>query len=198
MLFRSVFFVEVLGIMPGLTARLATPGARAVDVHCGGGRWLVAMARRFPALELLGVETVADAAARAIENARDAGLADRIRIEQRELAAMGHAGEFDLAYLQFALHDVPDPAGELAAAWAAVRPGGRLLALDWCLPSTPEEDRTPLGEMLWGAQLDQRMAGWSFHSREGFLAIFAAAGIPTPSVTELPSGATVFAVDRPA
>ena len=73
-----------------------------------------------------------------------------------------------------------------------------LFRSDWCLPSTPEEDRTPLGEMLWGAQLDQRMAGWSFHSREGFLAIFAAAGIPTPSVTELPSGATVFAVDRPA
>ena len=193
----AVFFVEVLGSMPELTARLAM-GGRVLDVHCGGGRWLVAMAKRFPRLELVGVEAQADSVARAVENVRDAGLAARIAIESGEPRAYARTGEFTLAYLQFALHDVADPAGTLAAAWRALAPGGRLLVLDWCLPSDPEDDRTPLGQLMWGAQLDQAMAGWSFHSREGFLELFAAAGIPAPAAIELPSGATAFTVERPA
>ena len=47
----AVFFQEALAALPQLVADLSR-GGRVVDVHCGGGRWLVAMARRFPALEL--------------------------------------------------------------------------------------------------------------------------------------------------
>jgi len=43
----AVFFEEVLGLLPDVVADLVR-GGRVVDVHCGGGRWLVAMARRFP------------------------------------------------------------------------------------------------------------------------------------------------------
>ena len=51
----AVFFQEVLAALPQLVADLSR-GGRVVDVHCGGGRWLIAMARRFPELELVGVE----------------------------------------------------------------------------------------------------------------------------------------------
>jgi hypothetical protein len=50
----AVFFQEALAALPQLVADLAR-GGRVADVHCGGGRWLIAMARRFPELELIGV-----------------------------------------------------------------------------------------------------------------------------------------------
>lgn len=193
----AVFFVEVLGQMPGLTATLAG-GGRVVDVHCGGGRWLVAMARRFPAIELVGIESQSDSATRAADAVRVAGLADRATIEHVAIAEMGHAGEFDLAYLQFALHDLPDPEGALAAAWASVKVGGRLVVLDWCLPSGVEDDQTPLGELMWGTQLDQVLSGWRLQTREDFLELFRRAGLPEPSQAELPSGATTFILRRVA
>ena len=51
----AVFFQEALAELPQVVAELSV-GGRVADVHCGGGRWLVAMARRFPNLELVGVE----------------------------------------------------------------------------------------------------------------------------------------------
>ena len=42
----AVFFQEALAELPQLVADLSR-GGRVVDVHCGGGRWLIAMARRF-------------------------------------------------------------------------------------------------------------------------------------------------------
>ncbi len=74
----AVFFQEALAALPQLVADLAR-GGRVVDVHCGGGRWLIAMARRFPELELVGVEFEADSVVRARANIEAAGLADRIR-----------------------------------------------------------------------------------------------------------------------
>ena len=59
--------------MPQLVADLSA-GGRVVDIHCGGGRWLIAMARRFPALELVGVEFEPDSVARAKANVAAAGL----------------------------------------------------------------------------------------------------------------------------
>lgn len=193
----AVFFVEVLGQMPGLTATLAV-GGRVVDVHCGGGRWLLAMARRFHRISLVGVEPYPDSAARATEGVRSSGLEDRIAIENVAIAGMGHAGEFDLAYLQFALHDLPDPEAALAAAWASVKVGGRLVILDWCLPSNVDEDQTALGQLMWGAQLDQILSGWRLRTREDFFELFRRAGLPEPSQAELPSGATTFIVRRTA
>src|SRR5919205_1030323 len=51
--------------LPQLTADLASGERRVVDVHCGGGRWLIAMARRYPGLRLVGVEFEPDSVARA-------------------------------------------------------------------------------------------------------------------------------------
>ena len=75
----AVFFQEALAALPQLVAELSS-GGRVVDIHCGGGRWLIAMARRFPALELVGVEFEADSVARARAHVEAAGLADRIEI----------------------------------------------------------------------------------------------------------------------
>jgi len=193
----AVFFEEVLAAIPQLTAELAR-GGRVVDIHCGGGRWLVAMARRFPELELVGVEFEPDSVARARATIEAEGLSGRIQIREARPTDPGHSGEYDLAYFQYALHQLADAPKVLAAAWAALRPGGRIVVLDWPLPSGPDEFRTRHGEIIAGVQLDELFQGTALATRDQFFAWFAEAGLPEPSSIALPSGASVFLAERPA
>ncbi|HYH93577.1 MAG TPA: class I SAM-dependent methyltransferase, partial [Candidatus Saccharimonadales bacterium] len=193
----AVFFQEALAALPQLVADLSR-GGRVVDVHCGGGRWLVAMARRFPQLELVGVEFEADSVARARATIEAEGLTDRITIRQAKATDAGKTGEYDLAYFQYALHQLHDAPSVLRAAWAAIRPGGRLLVLDWPLPSDPDEFRTRHGELIAGVQLDELYQGTALVPRDRFLAWIEESGLPAPTTIALPSGATLFAVERPA
>jgi SAM-dependent methyltransferase len=193
----AVFFQEALAALPELAAGLAS-GGRVLDVACGGGRWLIAVARRFPETSLVGVEFEPDSVGRAMRRVSEAGLGDRIRIENRDATDLPIDPGFDLVYFQDALHELPDPVGSLRSAWKAVRPAGRLLVLDWCLPSTIEESRSLHGALLWGIQLDELYQGTQMWEHEGYLGLFAAAGCPDPTVVDLPSGATVFEVSRPA
>ena len=192
----AVFFQEGLAQLPDLAARLAD-GGRVLDVACGGGKWLIAIAQRFQATNLVGVEFEPDSVARAMRHVTDAGLDGRIRIEARDVQAMPFDAEFDLVYLQDALHELPDPVASLASSWKAVRRGGRLVVLDWCLPSSLEESQTLQSELLWGIQIDELFQGTRMYTREGFVGIFSSAGVPQPAVVELLSGATLFTVERP-
>ncbi|MEA2537281.1 MAG: hypothetical protein QOF11_1515 [Chloroflexota bacterium] len=193
----AVFFQEALAELPDLAASLAG-GGRVLDVACGGGRWLIAVARRFPETSLVGVEFVPDSVGRAMRRVLEAGLATRIVIENRDPSDLPYGPEFDLVYFQDALHDLPDPVGSLRSAWGTVRPGGRLLVLDWCLPASVEESRSLHGAMLWGIQLDELYQGTRMWDHTGYLRLFEEAGIPPPSVIDLPSGATLFLANRPA
>ena len=191
----AVFFQEALAALPQLVADLSR-GGRVVDVHCGGGRWLIAMAQRFPALELVGVEFEADSVSRAHAKVEAAGLTDRITIRQASATKPGHTGEYVLAYFQYALHQLSDAPAALRAAWAALHPGGRLLVLDWPLPSDRDEFRTRHGELIAGVQLDELYQGTALATREQFLAWFAEAGLPQPVLIDLPSGASLFLAER--
>jgi SAM-dependent methyltransferase len=191
----AVFFQEALAALPQLVADLRS-AERVVDVHCGGGRWLIAMAKRFPNLQLVGIEFEPDSVDRARQNVAEAGLADRISIEQGEMTSIGHVGEFDLAYYQYALHALTDPPSALRSSWAALRPGGRIVAQDWYLPSDPEEFRSRHGELIAGVQLDELLKGSRLVPREVALGWFADAGIPMPQLIDLPSGASVIVAQR--
>lgn len=193
----AVFFQEALAALPNLVADLAR-GGRVVDVHCGGGRWLVAMARRFPNLELIGIEVEADSAARARATIAAEGLAERITIREVQATEASKVGAYDLAYFQYALHQLDDAPGVLRSAWTALRSGGRILVLDWPLPSDAEESRTRHGELIAGVQLDELFQGTALVTRDKFLAWFADAGLPEPQVIDLPSGAALIVLERPA
>jgi SAM-dependent methyltransferase len=193
----TVFFQEGLAALPALTDEL-TQGARVLDVACGGGHWLTAIARRFPATTLVGVEFEPDSVARSVRHVSDLGLSERIRIEAREIAAMSFSAEFGLVYLQDALHELPDPVTGLRQAWEAVAPGGRLIVLEWCLPDDPEEDRTLQGQLLWGIQLDELYQGTRMYTLDGYNDLFAKAGVPAPAVIEVASGATLLVAMKEA
>lgn len=187
----AVFFQEGLAQMPQLAADLSR-GAHVLDLACGGGRWLVAIARRFPAVTAVGTEFEPDSVARARQHVEDAGLPDRVRIDERQPTDLPPDERFDLVYCQDALHELADPPAALAAAWSAVAPGGRLVVLDWCLPEQPETSRTLYGELLWSVNLDELFQGTRLFTYDDFMRLFDQAGLPAPSSIDLPSGATLF------
>ena len=123
-------------------------------------------------------------------------MSDRITIREAGVTDPGKVGEYALAYFQYALHQLPDAPGVLRAAWAALHPGGRLLVLDWPLPSERDEFRTRHGELIAGVQLDELYQGTALATRDQFLDWFEAAALPIPVVIDLPSGASLFVVER--
>ena len=193
----AVFFQEGLAQLPELVATLSR-GARVLDVACGGGKWLIAVARRFPATELVGVEFEPDSVARAMRHVSEAGLGQRIRIEPRTIPDMPFRQQFDLVYIQDALHELEDPVTSLQAAWAAVAPGGELVVLEWCLPEDPADSQSLQAQLLWGIQIDELYQGTRMLTHAGFTEVFASAGVPAPTVIDLLSGATLFVVGRTA
>ncbi len=193
----AIFFEEALAALPDLVTQLAN-GADVVDLHCGGGRWLVAVARRFPATRLVGVEAEPNSTARAVRLVQDAGLEARIRIEAREVATIAYRDAFDVAYFQHALHELRDPVAALAAAWRALRPGGRLLILGWCLPSSLDDLATLHGQLITGVALDEALNGGRLRTVEEHGALFAAAGLPAPVAIALPSDATLLLAQKPS
>jgi ubiquinone/menaquinone biosynthesis C-methylase UbiE len=191
----AVFFQEALAALPQLVADLSR-GGRVVDVHCGGGRWLIAMARRFPNLQLVGVEFEADSVERARIAIEKAGLSDRITIHHATAKESGAPGQNDLVYFQYALHQLTDAPAVLRAAWASLKPGGHILVLDWPLPSERDEFRTRHGELIAGVQLDELYQGTALATRDQFFDWFGAAELPRPVLLDLPSGASLFQVER--
>lgn len=192
----AVFFTEALSAVPNLVTKL-TGGGRVLDVHCGGGRWLVAMAQRFPNLTLVGIEAEADSRVRAERLIEDSDLEDRIRIEAVARDQVTRSGRFDLCYYQYALHALPHPAASIRASWDCLEPDGWLVVLDWLLPTDDEELHSIHGELIAGVHLDEVFMGAGLHDVDAFMGWFAAAGTPTPEVIELPSGATLFVLHRP-
>jgi SAM-dependent methyltransferase len=67
-------------------------------------------------------------------------------------------GELDAALLFLVLHYVGEPAGALAEAARALRPGGRLVVVDM-MPHAREEYRHAMGH-LWQGFAEERLRGW--------------------------------------
>lgn len=192
----AVFFSEALGALPDMVAALSV-GGRVLDVHCGGGRWLVAMAQRFPNVTLVGVEAEEDSRARAALLIEDTHLGGRIRIDAVGRAETTRPGRFNLIYYQYALHFLPDPAASIRASWEALEPGGTVIVLDWLLPTDPEELHSIQGELTAGVHLDEVFMGAGLREHDDYLAWFREAGAQRPEVIDLPSGATLFVLRQP-
>ena len=119
-----------------LIAGLALPpGANLVEVGCGTGRNLIAIARRYPGTQLYGL----DASEAMLETARAAvrrtGLAHRITLAQglaEQLSPTSFGLEsFDNILFSYSLSMIPDWRAALAASFAGLAPHGRLHVVDF-------------------------------------------------------------------
>src|ERR1044072_188155 len=110
-----------------LAARLGGRDGRFLDVGTGAGRLSIAMARRWPALHVVGIDIWAPSLAAARTNVEAAGLGDRIELREPSGAELLDEQVFDLAWL-------PAPFMPPQVLWRtvervhqALKPGGWLL-----------------------------------------------------------------------
>ncbi len=138
--------------VPELHAVLGRPGARILDVGCGGGWSSLALARAYPDATVVGVDIDAPSIEVAQTAARVAGLTDRVEFMLAEGEALPQSEPYDAAFAFECLHDMPRPVEVLAAIRSAVQPDGLIVIMD---EAVADEFAAP------GPEVDQCMYGFS-------------------------------------
>ncbi|MGX2993257.1 methyltransferase [Streptomyces sp. JNUCC 64] len=145
---------EWIPAVEGLTAALEE-GGPVVDVGCGGGRALVAMARAHPNCRFLGYDPHPPNARRARAAVGAARLDDRVSVEESDaLTALtsrdGTAGApLRLVTMFDVLHDAAAPEELLRAARGALAPDGVLLVLESRSADDPADNTGPRSTTLY-------------------------------------------------
>jgi 2-polyprenyl-3-methyl-5-hydroxy-6-metoxy-1,4-benzoquinol methylase len=122
---------EILPAIPGIHERLsADPPARVADVACGVGWAAISIARAYPNVTVDGFDLDESSIKFARENAERAGVADRVTFAARDAAEPAAAGQYDLAVVIEAIHDLSRPVEVLGAIRRMLRPGGTALIAD--------------------------------------------------------------------
>lgn len=138
----------ILPLVPGLLDRLRS-GIDVLDIGCGSGRAIVAMAKQFPASRFRGFDLSAEAVGVANWNATEAGVANA-RFMVRDLANLGDTAAFDLITSFDVIHDQAKPEQVVRNVRQALRPGGIFLMQDIAGSSRLETDYdNPLGPYLY-------------------------------------------------
>ena len=138
------FGTEYLPSIPDLHRRLSSePGARVADVACGVGWAAISLARAYPNITVDGFDPDEPSIEIASRNAREAGVADRVRFEARDGAAPGLEGRYDLAVVVEAIHDLSQPVAVLSGIRGMLKPGGTLVVAD---ERTEDEFTAPASE----------------------------------------------------
>jgi SAM-dependent methyltransferase len=103
------------------------PPRRILDLGSGTGTGTIALLRHFPGSEVTAVDASAPMLDRLQNQARELGLASRVRVVQADLdAGWPDTGHVDLAWASNSLHHMADPERVLAQILAALQPGGVL------------------------------------------------------------------------
>ncbi len=139
-------------------AALGVEAPHLVDLGCGVGGALVYMLTRAPGtgagLTISGAQVEL-----ARQRVADAGLSERVRIEQGDFTDPPDVGPADAAFSCEAFVHGPDPAAYFAGARRLLRPGGLLVVVDDFL-ERPLDALDPAAR----ATVERFVAGWRLGS----------------------------------
>ncbi|MFE9119885.1 class I SAM-dependent methyltransferase [Streptomyces sp. NPDC007172] len=144
---RSVFQHQLAGwiaaTLPAVHAALGGEGGVVADVACGSGYSSIALAQAYPKARVHGLDLDERSVSDARENAREAGVADRVTFEVRDAGDRDLAGRYDLVCVFDALHDMARPVEVLRSCRALLAPGGSVLLME---PNVGERFTAPASE----------------------------------------------------
>jgi ubiquinone/menaquinone biosynthesis C-methylase UbiE len=160
-----IFTLALDAITPHLRQR-----SRVLDVGCGPGAALSAVARLVASGEVVGVDLSFEMLRVAEARARRAGLGN-VALFQADVAALpaSFAGSFDVAYSCLVHHHLTEPVAAVRGIVASLRPGGVYAAIDATGP-----------RLTWIATPLARAAdpGWvRFPGRQTLIDLLAAVGL---------------------
>jgi len=152
-------------------------GQQVLDIGCGVATTAIQVARRFGA-QVTAADLSPLMLGRAQANVARAGLDGQVTVEQADILALPYPdGAIDrvIAEAVTMFVDRPRAAAELVRV---CRPGGRVLATEFCWrrPPTPQARQVFLGEVCPGLQVDTIQAWASLYRAAGLGHIQVTAG----------------------
>jgi 2-polyprenyl-3-methyl-5-hydroxy-6-metoxy-1,4-benzoquinol methylase len=134
--FNRARFLNLLGrrwlpAIESVHARLLSdPPARVADIGCGTGWSSIAMAMAYPKASITGFDLDEAVIAAAKDNARSAGVSDRVSFHARDAGQLEGSTGYDLVTVFEALHDMSLPVEVLRGMRGLLAEGGRVLIAD--------------------------------------------------------------------
>lgn len=125
-------------------------GGTALDVGCGSGRAVIALANAFPKARLFGYDGHPGSVERARANAQAAGVADRVSFDVVDCTRLP-AAQFDFIATFDVIHDSVDPVGLLKSIRGALKPDGTYLMVEVNVSNRLEDNINPMGRMMYSA-----------------------------------------------
>lgn len=152
---RAMFLKEMgsswLPKIPDVHHRLlADPPARVADVGAGAGWSSIAIARSYPKAQIDGFDLDQPSVEIARENARRAGVEDRVKFHVRAAADPQLAGRYDLVVAFECIHDMADPVTALRAMKHLAGPSGTVLVVDERVGESFSATKNDVDWMMYG------------------------------------------------
>lgn len=132
---------------------LGRPGARVLDVGCGGGWSTIALARAYPGATFVGIDPDAESVVMAKANAAALAVTDQTTFVTADGTTAPAHGPFDLAFAFECLHDMSDPVSVLSAIRESLAPGGRLVVMDEAVSYEFDGPANELDRFMYAASL---------------------------------------------
>jgi S-adenosylmethionine-diacylgycerolhomoserine-N-methlytransferase len=114
----------------------ARDGAHVLEIGCGTGRNLIAVARRYPKARCFGIDISTEMLTSAIGSISRAGLAGRIRVAHADATRLDPAplfgtAQFDRIFISYSLSMIPQWRSVLEVATSLLAPDGELHVVDF-------------------------------------------------------------------
>ena len=188
--FENLLVPVWLPAMPEVQAKLER-GTLVADVGCGQGKAMIKLAQTYPQSRYVGYDNFAPSIQQAIANAQAAGVADRLRFEQRDVSE-GLPEQYDVITTFDVVHDAVNPRGLLRAIHNALRPDGRYVCLEINSSDKLEENIGLLGAFFYSCSVLYCMTTSLAHHGEGL----GTTGIPESKMRDLSAEAGFSNVRR--
>lgn len=149
---QLVLVPQIIPALDGVAERLDA-GAQVVDVGCGAGVALVALASAFPSSQFVGYDPSAHAIARASEKVAEAGIGN-VTLHCAPATALPDKPAYDFVLTLDCIHDMPRPAEAMSAIRRSIRDDGTWLIKD--IRSSAEWSdnlRNPVLAMMYGTSV---------------------------------------------
>lgn len=149
--FRNAYKGELvpnwLPALEGVETKLQS-GATVADVGCGHGHSTILMAEAYPASRFHGYDVHEASIEAARDNARQAGVADRVAFDVADARSYPERG-FDLICYFDCLHDMGDPVGAAEHAWRALDGDGTAMLVEPFANDRLEDNINPVGRLYY-------------------------------------------------